>query len=221
MSPEYPSSTNQPDGNIQQYPYSQYPPGDQPVILPPPPMQAKQRKGPKQLWRDAGKGGKCGLIAVCLLLPLSLCICISVATAPTSNRVASNPTHTVAQASTAKPTQVPTSTPTQVPTSVPTQAPTPTPKPIPPTPVPTQRPAPTQPPATGVNGNPWGYNFTPGNLIYQPAADFCGYFTCVSTFWTKTNGYVAACNNGDYTHSGGVSGACSRDGGIKQALYSH
>jgi hypothetical protein len=77
------------------------------------------------------------------------------------------------------------------------------------------------PSVPGVNGNPWGYNFTPGKLLYTPAAAFCTYFACVSSFWTSTNGYVAECYNGDYTHSGGVRGACSRDGGVERPLYSH
>lgn len=72
-----------------------------------------------------------------------------------------------------------------------------------------------------VNGNPWCYNFSPGSLIYSPQAAFCDYFTCVSTFWIDTNGYVAECANGRYTHSDGVSGACSRDGGVFRILYSH
>jgi hypothetical protein len=76
-------------------------------------------------------------------------------------------------------------------------------------------------PIPGVNGNPWGYNFTPGKLIYNPPAAFCTYFACVSSFWTSTNGYVAECYNGDYTHSDGVRGACSRDGGVERPLYSH
>jgi hypothetical protein len=74
----------------------------------------------------------------------------------------------------------------------------------------------------GVNGNPWGYDFTPGSLIYSPPADFCGkYFSCVSSFWTSTNGYVVECANQLYSHSGGVRGACSRDGGVAAILYQH
>jgi len=41
-----------------------------------------------------------------------------------------------------------------------------------------------------VNNNPWCYNFSPGSLIYNPQAAFCDYFTCVSTFWVDTSGYV-------------------------------
>lgn len=87
-------------------------------------------------------------------------------------------------------------------------------------PTPTLTPVPTT--GLGVNGNPWGYDFTIGNLIYQPPSTFCDqYFSCVSSFWTSTNGYVAECNNGLYTHSGGVRGACSKDGGVERILYSH
>jgi len=93
-----------------------------------------------------------------------------------------------------------------------------------PRPIVTPKPQPTQPPAPtcqAVNNNPWCYNFTAGSLIYSPQAAFCDYFSCVSTFWVDTNGYVAECGNGKYTHSDGVSGACSRDGGILRVLYSH
>jgi hypothetical protein len=76
-------------------------------------------------------------------------------------------------------------------------------------------------PLVAINGNPWWYNFTPGHLIYRPASAFCRYFSCVSTFWTSSNGYVAECVDGKYTHSGSVSGACSRNGGILRSLYSH
>ncbi|HEX3640533.1 MAG TPA: hypothetical protein VHV10_04530 [Ktedonobacteraceae bacterium] len=77
------------------------------------------------------------------------------------------------------------------------------------------------PPPTGVNGNPWGYDFNPGSLIYNPNSGFCSYFNCVSTFWTATNGYVAECGNGKYTHSDGVKGACSKDSGVSKVLYQH
>jgi hypothetical protein len=118
--------------------------------------------------------------------------------------------------STAVPTDPPTLLPTQPPTPTATQLPTPTAT------QPPAAPAPTQPPAhTGVNGNPWGYDFTPGNLIYNPPAAFCDYFNCISSFWTSTNGYVDECNDDTYSHSGGRSGACSHHGGEMRPLYSH
>ncbi|MBV9709497.1 MAG: hypothetical protein JO011_01135 [Ktedonobacteraceae bacterium] len=143
--------------------------------------------------------------------------------------------------STLSPTEAPTATPMRAinpipkatrvivkPTAVPTKAPIPTPT-VAPTPIPTQPPTPTAPPApqatqvpaTGVNGNPWGYNFQSGNLIYDPPANFCDYFNCIASFWKHTNGYVDECIDGTYSHSGGVSGACSWHGGEMRPLYSH
>ncbi len=88
-------------------------------------------------------------------------------------------------------------------------------------PPPTQPPAPppTQPP-TGVNGNPWGYNFVPSNLIYSPPASFCSYFSCINNF-PNGRGYVEECQDGMYSKSGGIRGSCSYYGGDLQPLYSH
>lgn len=135
-------------------------------------------------------------------------------------------------AATPTPKPTPTAKPTPKPTATPKPTPVPpTPTPIPPTPtlVPTQppAPAPTQPPAaptcagTTVDGTCYSTDASSGSLVYSPAADFCDYFSCVTTFWKDTNGYVVECNNGEYSHSGGVSGACSRDGGIAAAVYQH
>lgn len=105
--------------------------------------------------------------------------------------------------------------PTDTPTDVPTPTPKPTPKPTPTAAAPTPTPA-----HTGVNGNPWGYDFTPGNLIYDPPADFCSYFACISSFWNG-RGFVNECNDETYSKSGGISGDCSRHGGEMRPLYSH
>lgn len=138
-----------------------------------------------------------------------------------TSTVATMPPHATTASNDVQPPE-----PTTAPTTAPTHA---VPTTVAPTPVPTQPPAPTQAPAptsppvhTGVNGNPWGYDFTAGNLIYSPPADFCGqYFTCVTTFWKSMNGYVAQCADGIFTHSGGVRGECSHNGGKGQILYSH
>lgn len=185
-------------------------------LPPPPPPKPTLRQRFNQLPRKT----KLGLGCSTLLLILAMCVCSSVA-ANTGSR-------TGTPVADAQPTAARTPPPTIAPTTIPTSAVKQTaPTPIP-TKAPTLRPAPTQPPVaqptaapTGVNGNPWGYNFVPGNEITNPPATFCSYFSCVTTFWTKINGYVAECGNGEYTHSGGVSGACSRDGGVAQALYSH
>jgi len=196
-------------------------------LPPPPPPKPTFRQRFNQLPKKTKFGLGCGT----LLLILAMCVCSSVA--------ASTGSRTAAPVADAQPTAVPTQPPTPTPTIEPTKAPTAKPtamavKQTVPTPIPTKaptpRPTPTQPPAPapaptqapkGVNGNPWGYNFVPGNYIYSPNAAFCDYFQCVTTFWTKTSGYVAECGNGEYTHSGGLSGACSRDGGVAQVLYQH
>ncbi len=107
---------------------------------------------------------------------------------------------------------------TATPTSnlVVTPTPTPTPKPKP-TPKPTPKPKPS---CTAVNGNPWCYNFSPGNLIYSPPGSFCSYFACIGNFWNG-HGYVVECNDGDYSKSGGIRGACSYHHGVLRPLYSH
>ena len=103
-------------------------------------------------------------------------------------------------------------TPSPAPTRVPTSAPTPVP-----TPKATPRPTPT--PVVGVNGNPWGYNFTQGTYIYAgsvPSA-FCNYFNCIASFWDG-KGYVMECADKTYSLSGGRSGSCSHHGGNYRPL---
>jgi hypothetical protein len=78
------------------------------------------------------------------------------------------------------------------------------------------KPQPTSPPAPTYNTDPNG-----GQLVYSPPADFCNNNACVSTFWVDTAGYVVECANGEYSHSGGVRGVCSRDGGVAATLYQH
>jgi hypothetical protein len=108
-------------------------------------------------------------------------------------------------------------TPTAMPAITPTDsAPSPAPTVMP-------LPAPTAP-LGDVNGNPWGYTLVPGSTpVTRPVSMFCNgvYFSCVSTFWTDTQGYVAQCWDGLYTHSGGLSDACLRDGGVEYPLYAH
>jgi hypothetical protein len=134
----------------------------------------------------------------------------------------------IGRGNTAPPTATPTpaqqavisgDTPTPKPTLKPTARPTPTvivrpiPTPIPPKPTPT-------PSCQAVNGNPWCYNFSQGNLIYNPPDNFCDYFNCISSFWNG-NGYVIECQDGTYSLSGGIRGSCSHHGGDLRPLYSH
>ena len=110
----------------------------------------------------------------------------------------------------------PTATPSPTPSPTPTPTPTPTPVPAPPVQQPVQQPA----PPSSVNGNPWGYDFNPGNLIYSPPSAFCSYFSCIGNF-PYGKGYVEECQDGMYSKSGGRSGSCSYHGGDLRPLYSH
>jgi hypothetical protein len=116
-----------------------------------------------------------------------------------------------------------TATPATRPAVTPTATPTATPRPVPPTPtpIPVQQAQPTQAPMhTGVNGNPWGYDFNPGGYITNPPSAFCSYFSCITSFWSGT-GYVTECTDGMYSKSGGHTGSCSKHGGDLRPLYSH
>lgn len=74
--------------------------------------------------------------------------------------------------------------------------------------------------STGVNNNPWGYNFIKGKLITRPPSRFCSYFRCIASFWNG-KGYVVECKDSMYSLSGGRSGACSSHKGVWRTLYSH
>jgi hypothetical protein len=158
----------------------------------------------------------------------NIVVAASVGSSPTgtsasSTATATSTTHGAGVVPGATPPLTPTSAPTSPsstasPTSGPTAAPeTPTPgrTPTPPRPTPTPTPS-----CQRVDNNPWCYNFTPGTLIYSPPATFCNYFHCVPGFWNGT-GYVDECQDGLYSHSGGVAGDCSANGGVQQSLYSH
>src|SRR6202012_5423831 len=60
----------------------------------------------------------------------------------------------------------------------------------------------------GAPHNPWGYNMCVGSLIYSPDSAVCSYFACIASFW-RGSGYMAECNDGTFSMSGGISGACS------------
>ncbi len=207
----------------QAHPYYQ----PHPPFLPPPqppykPRTFKERQkhyqqkiGRLPKWQQAGIG--CGSI----ILILFLCgICAAIGNA---SSVAQQP---LTQASpSAAPTQnaLPANRPTPTPTEVKLRpSPTPTPHPtvaVPPTQPPPPAPTPT-PVHTGLDGNPYGYDLRPGNLIYNPPSDLCNYIPCIASFWNG-RGYVEECQDGEFSKSGGISGSCSRHGGDKQPLYSH
>ncbi len=210
------------------------------------PSQPPRKRGLWSWYNGQKKWAQTGIGCVTVFLAALLCVCSlsAINNNQSSSHVAAATTATPTQfisthagtatpmgdaavsTATATPTPIPPTPIPPTPTPVPTKPPTPTPIPPTPTPVPTKPPTPTpipptQPPTTGVNGNPWGYNFTPGTLIYSPPADFCSYFNCIKSFWRSTNGYVDECSDGTFSHSGGVRGACSSHGGEMRKLYSH
>lgn len=131
---------------------------------------------------------------------------------PTTQAVQTTPTLPATRVALVRPTPKPTLIPTHAPqpTSIPTQPPAPKPTPT--------------PSCQATNGNPWCYNFVPGNLIYRPPSNFCAYFNCISSFWGSDdpdNGYVVECLDSTFSQSGGESGACSSHGGVMRALYAH
>ncbi|MDQ6876577.1 MAG: DUF3761 domain-containing protein [Candidatus Dormibacteraeota bacterium] len=103
----------------------------------------------------------------------------------------------------------------------PSQVPGPSPIPIP-TPTPQTSLSPLAHPVNtcGAPLNPWGYNFCGGKFITHPPSTFCSYFNCIHSFWVVTIGYVDACKDGTYSHSGGRRGVCARHHGELRPLYS-
>lgn len=98
-----------------------------------------------------------------------------------------------------------------------THSATPTHKPTPkPTPKPTTKPK----SLCGAPSNPWGYNFCGGGFIYSPPSSICSYFRpCIGNF-SNGKGYLVECKDGDYSMSGGRSGACSDHKGEWRPVYS-
>jgi hypothetical protein len=133
----------------------------------------------------------CGIPIIASVLLCSLCAVVGNALPKqpdTSQPVASVVTQTPTPEPTTDPSLLATilaDTPTPSPTPVPTVAPVPTQAPVQQQPVQQSQPQQSAPPpasqpapASGVNGNPWGYDFNPGNYIYSPVSNFCsaGYF---------------------------------------------
>ncbi len=161
-----------------------------------------------------------GCILSLMVLFAAIFVCsASIAGVMEAEQGSATPTSVAQAAAAPTPTDAPTQQSTR-PTPKPTLKPTPSPVP---TPVPTQAPAPTptaNPCPDAPGGNPWCYDFNAGNYIYSPPADFCTYFSCISSFWSG-QGYVMECQDQMYSKSGGRSGSCSRHGGDLRPLYSH
>ena len=191
--------------------------------FPPPRKQA----GLGEWFKTRTRRTKIGLGCGALIAVLVLCSCVSAAfgsgVSPLTTTTPPSPTSQAAQIIT---TATPSPTVTTVPSLTPTQKPTPAPTPRP-TPKPTQppiKPTPTPTRCQGVNGNPWCYDFSPGNYIDYPPTNFCSYFNCIASFWGADDpgdGYVVQCQDGTFSQSGSERGACSSHGGVSRSLYSH
>ena len=187
------------------------------------PSQSTTRGGFKQWYHTRSRSVKVGLWSVAVVAILMFVSIVGTAigsSTPTTVPVASPISQAAAPTPTAPLATIPTTQPSPTQTrATPTPTVHPTVVTIKPTPIP-----PTPTPCPGVNCNPWGYNFTPGNLIYTPPSDFCAYFNCISSFYEPDdpdNGYVVECSDGTYSQSGGERGACSYHGGVSRPLYSH
>lgn len=221
--------------------YNEQTSGYPPFVPPPPPVKLLPHQRLWRWYRSKKRWARFGIGCLGVFLLCSVCSCGAFAAYVTSpagqQQIALQQTQTAATSTaqavtlssaaqatpTAKPTTRP-AAPTFTPTATATSTPTPTAQPTAaPTTAPTQppppQPTPTQPP-TGVNGNPWGYNFSPGNLIYSPPSNFCDFFNCIASFWNGV-GYVIECQDQTYSKSGGRTGSCSRHGGDLRPLYSH
>jgi len=188
----------------------------------PPPPPARPTPAHRRLWhwyRRKSKGAQAGLGCIGGIILLTFCgLCSTLASFSQVGQMATAPTPTAQTTLISTGQTNPTTAPTRESTATPLPAPT-----TKPTARPTARPAPRptpQPTCQGVNGNPWCYDFSPGNVISHPPATFCQYFSCISSFWSG-QGYVMECQDTMYSKSGGRSGSCSHHGGNWRPLYSH
>lgn len=136
-----------------------------------------------------------------------------------AGRVKSAPVRTSAPAVVAPAVPVAPATTTQA--APPPPAPTTQAPPPPPPPAPSTTTAAPPPPSTcGAPSNPYGYNFCGvGGYVTSPPSDICDYFSCIGNFWNG-RGYMVECNDGTYSMSGGISGACSYHGREDRPVYS-
>jgi hypothetical protein len=78
------------------------------------------------------------------------------------------------------------------------------------TPETTSAPEPSNTPAASSEGED-----TVGSASHAGDAQFCSEHHCEGDF-TGEDGTVVECGDGDYSHAGGISGACSFHGGVKR-----
>jgi hypothetical protein len=196
--------------------YSDYRPPLTPGQLKYPPLYYTPRRRRSALWqwyRTQTRNMKIGIGCGAIMAVLLFFSCIIAVSASVTGTLTPTPKVTsVPAALIASPT-----VPRQTPISIPTRE-----SGFTPTPAPTQTHQPPQNPTgcPGVNCNPWGYNFSPGNHITQPPTNFCAYFSCISDFLSG-RGYVVECQDGKYDKLGGLRNSCLHHGGNPRPLYSH
>lgn len=76
------------------------------------------------------------------------------------------------------------------------------------TPAPTE----TTPTDTTPSSNPAAPSEEVGSYSHADDAGFCSAHTCIGDFQGE-GGYIVECQDGTYSHAGGISGACSHHGG--------
>jgi len=70
----------------------------------------------------------------------------------------------------------------------------------------------------GAPSNPYRLNLCGrGSFVYSPPSDVCSYFNCIANF-PNGRGYMVECQDGTYSMSGGISGACSHHDGESKAV---
>jgi hypothetical protein len=60
----------------------------------------------------------------------------------------------------------------------------------------------------------------PGSYSHATDSQFCSSHACIPNF-PNGNGYIIQCVDGEWSHSGGLSGACSDHGGEADSLAVH
>ena len=222
--PNFPQNSGQYTQNVHSGQFNQPPLPTISQQLTKPTLKQRFRGMPR--WKRFGTIGCATLVGAVLLCSFCAIVGNALPKAPqqsVATQPSPAPTHQTRPTATPKPKPSPTPVPSPTPTTAPVPTPEPTQPPAPanqPVQQPVQQAPPPAAPPTGVNGNPWGYDFNPGNYIYSPNSGFCGYFSCISNFWNG-NGYVEECNDGMYGKSGGIQGSCSHHGGNMRPLYSH
>lgn len=194
---------------------------DSPTVPNFPTYPAPPPSSPPNIWqrftswfRGQARRVQITIAVIALLGTCALCGTITDALFPNSSTTgATTAAHTSSTTGSSKPTATtakpgPTATTKVNPTATTPSKPNPT----------ATKPPPPRYPAIG--GNPYDYTLTnTGHILYQPAADVCTWLKCIPSFWQHTNGYVDLCNDGYYSHSGGVTGACSKHGNERQPVY--